>query len=111
MWSGIDPGEMCRQHLLGEHKEIHQLVGTINAGRRLGRVSRYVRVEDARERHDALAREMVARGYAHRSPLPPIEREARGLEHEPLDDEEHRRDLRRRCGKCRERLDARAGGG
>lgn len=105
MWSGVEPSEMCRHHLLGEHKEIHQLVGTINAGRRLGEVSRYVRVEDVRERHEALVREMTGRGYHHRSPLPPIEREVRGLEHEPLGDEEHRRELWSRCAECRKRAD------
>lgn len=29
MWIGLKPEELCDQHLLGEHKELHQEVGTL----------------------------------------------------------------------------------
>ena len=32
MWM-VPPSKMCRQHLLGEHVEIHMLVGTMRKGK------------------------------------------------------------------------------
>ena len=32
MWM-VDPKKMCRKHLLGEHVEIHMMVGTLLKGR------------------------------------------------------------------------------
>jgi catechol 2,3-dioxygenase-like lactoylglutathione lyase family enzyme len=70
----LDPGILCRRHLLGEHREVHA-VWAILTGDRAG----YRRHPETRRwegrlaalaaRHDALAAEMARRGYAHRSPL------------------------------------------
>jgi hypothetical protein len=98
MWM-VDPRTMCRQHLLGEHKELHMLAGTLAAGRRLGRflTDGLVDVSLAAARHEALAVEMTARGYSHRSPL-------RGFEHGPANPEfdpaAHEVELRKRCVAC-----------
>lgn len=70
MWMGA-PSTMCRQHLLGEHKEIHQLLGQLMKGMSL---SGYVRndcieITSIAARHDALVAEMIKRGYKHLSPM------------------------------------------
>ena len=71
MWM-VDPKKMCRKHLLGEHVEIHMMVGTLLKGRSIdGFLERgLLEPQSARKRHDALAAEMQARGYKHCSPLP-----------------------------------------
>jgi len=71
MWMG-DPLTMCRNHLLGEHKELHQLIGQLR--KKLG-VTGYIHkncieVSSITSRHDALVREMERRGYRHLSPVP-----------------------------------------
>jgi hypothetical protein len=83
MWM-VDPRLMCRKHLLGEHVEIHMLVGTLQRRKTIsGFIQRgLLQPEAIYLRHDALVDEMTARGYRHRSPLdsvcmdylPPAER-------------------------------------
>lgn len=112
MWM-VDPELLCRQHLLGEHKEVHQLVGQIRRGCSLrGYVAHNcVEPEAIEDRHEALAEEMLRRGYRHASPLPPSldlralvdslsedDRTAR------VDIESSYRDLLGRCSSCRERV-------
>ena len=73
MW-GVDPKQMCRQHLLGEHVELHMQAGTILADRSLegfyatGLIDSRLTVV----RHAALVKEVEARDYQHHSPLPDI---------------------------------------
>ena len=75
MWM-VDPKKMCRKHLLGEHVEIHMLVGTLLKGLSIeGFLERgLLEPQSARKRHDALVAEMRARGYSHASPLPKFPR-------------------------------------
>lgn len=70
MWM-VDPKILCKNHLLGEHKEIHQLLGSIK--RKIG-ITGYVKnncveVTSLVERHDILAEEIVRRGWNHKSPI------------------------------------------
>lgn len=71
MWM-VDPKLQCRQHLLGEARECHALVGMINHGKRLSGTkyitTGLVEVHNIRARHDELAEEMTRRGYHHKSP-------------------------------------------
>ncbi|PIT84356.1 hypothetical protein COU37_03745 [Candidatus Micrarchaeota archaeon CG10_big_fil_rev_8_21_14_0_10_45_29] len=70
MW-GISPKLMCRAHLLGEHVEMHMFSGSIKKKISIcgylqkNLVNPYL----IEKRHDALAKEMKRRGYAHKSPL------------------------------------------
>lgn len=71
MWM-TDPKIMCRQHLLGEHVELHMFVGTINHGIK---VDGYIRnnlleIKSIISRHEELVKEMKKRGMNHQSPLP-----------------------------------------
>lgn len=109
IWTGVEPREMCRQHLSGEHKEIHQLVGTLNAGRKLGQTGRYVprHPDEIRFRHFQQVVEMERRGWNHASPLPEISNYVPLYEgrDEPLTPQENRRELADRCGDCRALMD------
>jgi len=98
----VDTRILCRKHLLGEHVETHMFVGAINRGKPVqGYLDRNLLEADSlRARHDALAREMEARGYAHRSPLPELQRTP---QESRIDREASLKDLLARCQGCRER--------
>ena len=69
----IDPGELCRHHLLGEHRELHGLWNILTQKKegysRHPETRRWVgKLTALYARHEALVREMERRGYAHRSP-------------------------------------------
>lgn len=105
----IDPRLLGRQRLLGEHGELHK--HRHNFAKRhsiTGRISPVVQIEplSMQSRHDALAAEMVRRGYNHASPytmpdlsyLPPEHRNVR------VDRDESIRELMLRCPESRERI-------
>lgn len=99
LW-GVSPQEMCRAHLLGEHREMHALVGIIRAGKSLDGYLRNKLIDTSRiqERHDVLAVEMGRRGYRHNSPLE--YQDVLGLD--SIDVDANRRELARRCDDCAE---------
>lgn len=70
MWM-IDPATMCRKHLLGEHYEIHMIIGAVTKGKNLaGYIEKgLIFPWSLYTRHCELAEEMVARGYKHNSNL------------------------------------------
>ena len=98
MWM-VDPRRMCSQHLLGEHVELHMLVGSLRKGRSLtGFVANgLIEVHSVRARHAQLVREMKRRGFRHRSPLPSFtaRRLGRVIRSKSL------ADLAERCKECR----------
>jgi len=74
-WIGVNVTELCDQHLLGLHKELHQEKGTIDnhphgqaivrGHWKLGQAS----TEMIQQRHEEVVREMSRRGMNHDSPL------------------------------------------
>lgn len=74
MWM-VDPQFMCRQHLLGEHREIHALIGSMRKGLRLdGFIQKGIlEPKSAHTRHDDLVLEMERRGYRHDTPIDAFE--------------------------------------
>jgi hypothetical protein len=70
----IEPDILCRNHLLGEHNEIHAL-WTILTQNRKGYVHhpetlRWVgKLAALYQRHEAIVAEMIRRGYKHASIL------------------------------------------
>ena len=70
MWL-VEPSKMCRKHLLGEHVEMHMLLGTLQKGKSIKGYINNNLIEPLKlkERHDELAREIRRRGYSHNSPL------------------------------------------
>ena len=100
MW-GVNPKILCRQHLLGEHLELHMLVGNIARGRSInGYITRgLIDPSMIYERHKVLVAEMLNRGYRHQSPLslqPQYEKH-------PLDLDKNLAELMHRCKECKAR--------
>ena len=72
MWF-VNPMWMCRQHLLGEHVELHMFFTEyfIKHKRLSGYITRGLfDPTQLQWRHDIIAQEMTKRGYNHRTPLP-----------------------------------------
>jgi hypothetical protein len=72
----LPPGVLCRQHLLGEHRELHALWTILTTGRDgYARHPETIRwrgkLAALYARHEALVAEMTRRGYRHHSPLDP----------------------------------------
>lgn len=109
LW-GLPPVWLCREHLLGEHKEMHQEAGTllnhphgeaiVDGHAKKGQVD----VSQIEPRHDELARELIRRGYNHESPFDYdlSDYEDRG----EIDRDANLRDLRNRCDECASRIQA-----
>ena len=102
MWM-VNPKIMCRQHLLGEHVELHMSVGTIKKGISVKGYldDNLLEPESIYQRHNELVKEMEARGYNHRSPLLliPINMSKK------IDREASLAELIRRCPECRAQYD------
>lgn len=72
----VPPAEICRLHLLGEHRELHAvwsiLVNDKTGYRNHPEVQRWQgKLAALYRRHAVLVEEMNRRGYRHRSPLDP----------------------------------------
>ena len=70
----IPPDKLCRNHLLGEHNELHAIWNILTRGkagysnhpetkRWKGKLKSLFRV------HEEIVQELIARGYNHKSPL------------------------------------------
>ena len=98
MWM-VNPKKLCRQHLLGEHKELHQLVGSLRKGKSIrGHLDKgQVEVHSIDKRHKELVKEMLARGYNHKSPLKSYKSYRAGK----INILENEKELGRICRDCR----------
>jgi pyrimidine dimer DNA glycosylase len=73
----VPPAILCRQHLLGEHRELHALWTILTAGK-MGYVHHPEtlrwkgKLAALYGRHEELVEEMHRRGYRHASPLDPV---------------------------------------
>lgn len=70
----LPPARLCRQHLLGEHRELHGLWNIVTQGKRgYSRHPETIRWQGKLpalfQRHEMLVAEMERRGYQHSSPL------------------------------------------
>ena len=101
MWM-VEPDLLCRQHLMGEHVELHMLVGSLNKGKSVKGFIRdgLIEVQSVRDRHEQLVVEMTRRGYNHKSPLPEFNSFIAGSVNVADNIEE----LKRRCTHCRDRI-------
>lgn len=113
MWMG-NPESYCRNHLLGEHKEIHQLLGTIKKKMRVGGYvqNNCIEITAMKDQHDKLVIEMEKRGWNHKSPLinqDEINEVASYLPKEHMiakvDVESSNKERFCRCEECRRRRD------
>ena len=100
MWM-VNPRIMCRQHLLGEHVEIHMFIGTLD---RKKSVKGYLQkglleVHNLYSRHNELVEEMKRRGYRHHSEVEEKWKTVNMLGF--IDRKQSLEDLITRCSKCK----------
>jgi len=74
----VDPRILCRQHLLGEHAELHMFIGALGRGLSVkGYLEKnLLEIHNLHGRHEELVREMKRRGYKHKHEVE-IRRETR----------------------------------
>jgi len=109
MWM-CNPRILCRKHLLGEHNEIHKLVGSIKKKHSItGYIDKNcVEPMSIAHRHFELLYEMKNRGYNHNSPLPDIYLDISYIPVSErtyfIDREESLKELLNRCPDCAKRF-------
>ena len=104
MWL-VDPELMCRNHLLGEHLELHILASCLNEGKGIAGFIEYGLVDPSLlfNRHELLVKEMKKRGYRHYSPIGKLpDRLDRGH----VDPGDNIEALAARCDQCRRRIES-----
>lgn len=99
----VPPSVLCRQHLLGEHRELHALWRILTEERRgyaFHPETRRWRGKQAAlyRRHEALVAEMGRRGYQHASPLDPRFATGLAIQTEFVDSPERQRAILRDKG-------------
>jgi hypothetical protein len=99
----VNPRFMCRQHLLGEHAEIHMFIGTISRGKSVkGYLEKgLLEVHNLYSRHEELVEEMKRRGYHHQSDVEEKWRTAEKLG--VVDRKKSFEELVKRCPRCKRR--------
>lgn len=108
MWM-TDPKIMCKNHLLGEHRELHALIGIFKRKKSIkGHIDGdQVEPLSIEKRHNELVTEMLRRNYKHNSPL---KLDISILDYLSKDDREHTINrkyskiiLLARCKHCQQR--------
>lgn len=104
----VNPKIQCRKHLLGEHVELHMLVGSLKRKKSIDGFVRNSLVEltSVEARHEALVTEMQRRGYNHASPLvmPDISYLPDRIINAKVDREAALTELVKRCDECKRRM-------
>ena len=104
MWM-VDPRILCRQHLIGEHGEIHKHRHNFEKKHNMDGRRGQIEPESMQARHDVLAAEMLRRGYKHQSPY--LQPDISHLTSFPkIDIKESLALLLDRCPECAKRLNA-----
>lgn len=100
MWN-VDVKKMCKNHLLGEHLEMHMFAGCLKKGKNLhGYINNnLVEIHNIKKRHAALVKEMIKRKYSHNSPLESFKVFKEGK----VDSKKNLKELKKRCVNCRKR--------
>jgi hypothetical protein len=99
----LPPSELCRAHLLGEHRELHA-VWTILVDHKTGYAKHPEtlrwrgKLQALYLRHEALVTEMTRRGYRHASPLDRELASGSAIQGEFVDPPERQRELLRAKG-------------
>lgn len=102
----VPPEIMCRQHLLGEHRECHTFVGTLLKGIHIGGylITGELDPRLLEARHTELVAEMNNRGYFHDSPLEMPDISRMSLQNDYyVNPAEAQKELLHRCVVCQHR--------
>lgn len=102
MWM-VTPAILCQKHLLGEHGEIHKHRHNFVKGHSIEGRKGQIDPVRMKVRHDALAAEMLRRGYNHNSPYEQPDLSAYDLTGHGVDVMTAFTDLTARCEECRRR--------
>ncbi|MDI9394246.1 MAG: pyrimidine dimer DNA glycosylase/endonuclease V [Euryarchaeota archaeon] len=103
----IPPEKMCRQHLLGEHRELHALWSIItNNKKAYAQHPETLRWKGKLKalylRHEALVNEMTSKNYKHHTPLDPSLATGKAVQDEFVNTcEEQIRILKQKGCECR----------
>lgn len=99
MWN-VTPTIMCRNHLLGEHVELHMIVECIIRNKSIQGFINHNLIEPShiKERHNQLVFEMEKRGYHHKSPLPDFKVPN---DKSKINSKKSQKELFARCKKCK----------
>lgn len=86
----VPPEKLCRNHLLGEHRELHAIWSILIKGKRgYSRHPETLRwrgkLKALYRRHKEVAKEMETRGYRHCSGLDPKMAKGKGVQDEYVD--------------------------
>jgi hypothetical protein len=101
----IPPKKLCRNHLLGEHREIHAIWSILIKGKK--GYSKHPETLRWRgkpkalfERHEKIANEMRKRGYGHQSCLDPSLAKGKGKQEEYVNSPEKQIEIlrKKKCG-------------
>jgi hypothetical protein len=103
MWC-VNPSILCNQHLLGEHVELHMLIGSISKGRSINGflINGLVDPSRIKFRHEELATEMLKRGMNHKSPLELVPNYH--YISNPININASLKELEHRCPNCAKRI-------
>lgn len=123
MWM-VDPEIMCNRHLLGEHNEIHMLIGSLYKKIKIDGFikNNLIEPESIIKRHQELVNEIERRGYNHNSlilhqfkklNIPSLNELIKHLPKEyqeyKIDREKSLNDLLSRCQECKKRQEEKYG--
>ena len=74
MWM-TNPKIMCQKHLCGEHLEVHMFLGHLKKRKKVDGYlkNNCLEMRSIFHRHEDLAKEMINRGYNHKTPMKEIE--------------------------------------
>lgn len=105
----VNPAILCRKHLIAENVEAHMFISSIKKGISMAGYLRNNLLEPLSlvSRHDAIATEMIRRGYNHNSPVVDFEvtdyiKDPISLNHK-VDSLSAFHDLLTRCPTCKNR--------
>lgn len=103
----VDTRIMCNNHLLGEHVELHMMVGSILKNKKLdGYIkNNLIQPMSIIKRHNDLVSEMLLRKFNHKSVLPNfnLDNYTDSIKYAQIDEETSLNDLLSRCEKCNKR--------
>lgn len=105
MWL-INTEIMCRQHLLGEHLECHMFVSHINKQKSIRGYldNNLLEPLSLTKRHNQLVKEMIQRGYHHKSPLNTVNLSyLSGVKDWKINIDRSLKELLKRCNECQKR--------
>jgi hypothetical protein len=103
----IEPSKLCREHLLGEHRELHAIWSIITKGKKgYSKHPETLRwkgkLKALYTRHEKLVGEMKKRDYNHRSPLDARLATGKSIQLEMVNSiEEQRKRIKRKGCKCK----------